>query len=141
MRHLKFRQPLHVGREPTLLTFTEWHYWGFINGEFVPPELHRDSVEHAYRYSEQSTDFADKNEAEIFEGDTLRWNDGIGRPECQDSLWRVIWKEGAFTLEYVVGGGKGGTDTPFFKPSWKRNMEIVANRYQVRVLEGIERKL
>lgn len=66
-REFKFREPLYSDGK-----FTRWHYWGFIDDNFIGPV-------HLTRKHYQFTGRNDEKGAEIYEGDILPGG------------WIVVW--------------------------------------------------
>lgn len=93
MKEIKFRQPIWLNCK-----FHGWHYWGFINGEFIGPCYDPDT---SLDESQQFTGFHDAGENEIFEGD-LWERDGI--------IYEVKWRHAAWELRHR----KGPIEYPYF---------------------------
>lgn len=80
MRDIKFRQPIREKDGK----FTEWFYWGFIDGNFIEPAIHLSGID-TRPESQQFTGLHDKNGKEIYEGDILN--------VCNGSINGKFWMQ------------------------------------------------
>ena len=72
LRHLKFRQCIW---DYDVDKFLEWHYWGFIDGQFIKPQI--DGIDPKNNYqSQQYTGYG-----KIYEGDILEYVDVVNGPD------------------------------------------------------------
>jgi uncharacterized phage protein (TIGR01671 family) len=86
MGEIKFRQALF-----DFGVFCGWHYWGFINGEFILPARSSNyGIQAANKYSQQFTGLKDKNGTEIYQGDIIRMENEDG----DVLIIKFIWDEG-----------------------------------------------
>ncbi len=80
-RPIKYRQAIYYNGK-----FNHWHYWGFINTEFIGPVIGICSMEEVIKNSYQYTCFDDKHGVEIYEGD--RWR----RDDYDGYIGIVVWE-------------------------------------------------
>ena len=66
-------------------------YWGFIDGDFVPPEIKNEAL------SEQFTGLLDKYGKEIWEGDKVE-REWISIPHPRP-VHPVVWHKGGFMVQ------------------------------------------
>lgn len=91
MNNLKFRQPKFNRKGE----FTEFHYWGFVDGTFIQPETNFASIKEAKEVSQRFTGFKDVSNKEIFEGDflTLRIPSRRAQTHTGDNIPRGSYTE------------------------------------------------
>ena len=89
----------------------------------------------------QYTGIRDRRKSEIYEEAIMAWDNGIAKQEYRNSLWRVYWDEGSACFSLILVAGLY-TDTPFFKPHWPSNMEVIGDTFTTppELLKEAEKK-
>lgn len=101
-RVIKFRQPVFVKDQ-----FKYWHYWGYINNDFVGGLLTQPE-------SQQFTGLRDVHDKEIYEGDI----DELGRV--------VVFKNGAWMFEHH----ESTNHSDHIHPDRARFIKIIGNIHE-----------
>ncbi len=107
MKEIKFRQPIFqkYGK------FIRWHYWGFIDGDFICPVNIVDGRE----ISQQFTGLKDIKGNDIYAGDIVNYG---------NRLYEVCINFNGFYLQrYKLWNGK-------FKPSFCYSMSLITKPFK-----------
>ena len=89
MRPIKFRQAIEFNG-----VFHHWHYWGFINGEFV-------GVASLKAPNYQYTGLHDKDGKEYADSDIMQW---IQDDYTSQRLEKIVWHEAGWWIADLIGG-------------------------------------
>jgi hypothetical protein len=85
-RELKFRQPIRDKDGK----FVEWHYWGIIDGEWVPPQMKTVYYLDTITESQQYIGLKDKHGKEIYRKDVVSFNNCISVVEFFAGVYRIF---------------------------------------------------
>ena len=88
MKYKKFRQPL-INQEGF---FAEFHYWGFLNGEFRGPAAHGKDIKQVEEESQSFIGAFDVNKKEVYAGDIIESMKPI-YPNENSNRAIVVWDE------------------------------------------------
>lgn len=123
---IKFRQPIYVNGK-----FDHFHFWGFIDNEYIPPDLsrweaHETSPADIRQYPERSQQYTgreDKYGNEIYNGDIIE-----GTSVWEERYkWKVIFVNGSFKLTRTTLGMGNKIVREFEKDV--SDYEVVGNTY------------